>query len=233
LKHILINDKSSTPGLSRHLIFQKKEKFNNAMSHISEKIVPAQQAGGRKDFEFFIVFRKENEAKNHFSLARKRLLNIHSWKRVSKGMSASFVLTDASGNAIHSPAKKGDYLKIDIPGPGLAEGNGYDWAVVESVEDTFDEVQAYQRTAMRVRPANNPKDKGENVAHFFTDAATSTFVVERKGNEVIAAIHGRNEIPNIQADTAVDKVRNAVVAASAIMGFSNIQWRNLAKGLIS
>jgi hypothetical protein len=86
---------------------------------------------------------------------------------------------------------------------------------------------------MRVRPTNNPKNEGEKIAHFFSDNATSSFIVMRNENEVTAAVYGRNEKPNTNADSITNKLRNAFVAMSAIFGIANIQWNNLVRGLIA
>ena len=87
---------------------------------------------------------------------------------------------------------------------------------------------------MRVRPAPNPhKNAGDKeAAHFFKDEATSNFLIERKGTMVSAAVYGRNEKLNLTTEKLSDKVRNAVVGTTAVMGLSIIQWKKLVKGLI-
>jgi hypothetical protein len=67
---------------------------------------------------------------------------------------------------------------------------------------------------------------------FFNDRSTSSFVLERDGNKVTAAVYGRNEIPNTETSNVIDKVRNVVVGTSAIAGLADIQWKNLVKGLL-
>jgi hypothetical protein len=202
------------------------------MTKPDEKIVPTQYIGSKKDFEYFVLLEDLTEAKKLFLVACNRLLNINQWDETSDGPSARFMLTDGKGNEVRRLAQKGDYFKIDIPGPGSNDGKGYDWVAIENIEVFHNENDVEESVSIRVRPASNPKEPVENVAHFFTADATSTFVVSRHENEVSAAIHGRNEIPNTKTDNTVDKIRNAVIATSAIIGLSNVQWRNLARGLI-
>jgi hypothetical protein len=125
----------------------------------------------------------------------------------------------------------GDYFKIDIPGPGPATGDGYDWVRIEAVEEINNpEVES---VLVRVRPASNPQNANPDVAHFFSEEATSNFVVQRTGTRVTAEVHGRNEKPNTAAEALVDKVRNTAVAAGAMTAFSKLQWKNLVNGLVA
>lgn len=202
------------------------------MADVKEKIVPPQYRGGKKDITHSVTAADDDDARKLFFLARNRLLDVNSWQQIAEGMSSSFILSDSRGNKVNRTAEKDDYFKIDLPGPGNREGEGYDWVYIEAIEEKSDSTGPYESIAMRVRPAENPT-RGENVAHFFTDAATSTFLVERRGREVTAAVLGRNEVPNTGTDDVVDKVRNAVVGTTAIAGLSNVQWKNLVKGLIA
>ena len=55
---------------------------------------------------------------------------------------------------------------------------------------------------------------------------------QNAGIEVKAAVYGRNEVPNTSTSNVIDKVRNVVVAMTATLGFSNVQWKSLVKGLV-
>jgi hypothetical protein len=127
-------------------------------------------------------------------------------------------------------AQKGDHFKIDIPGPGSVTGEGYDWVQIEEIVEERDEQS--DSIAIRVRPASNPRNEKSDVAHFFTNAATSNFIVKREGTKVSAAVRGRNEKPNTEAEAVIDKARNTAVATGAITGFSNYQWKSLVTGLL-
>lgn len=197
-----------------------------------ESVIPPQLEGARKDIEQVVVTKDPNAARALFETARKRLLDVNHWDQLCGKVTSNFRLTDQDGKPLGRTAQKGDYFKIDLPGPGTMEGNGYDWVRIESIEDLPDPAGGKESIVITVRPAPSPESKGENVAHFFNHHATSSFVVSREGTEVKAAVYGRNELPNTGTTQMVDKVRNAVIAVSAILGFSDVQWKNLVKGLL-
>ena len=75
--------------------------------------------------------------------------------------------------------------------------------------------------------------KKTDVAHFYSDEATSNFIVRRDGTKVTAGVYGRNEKPNVKkSDTVIDKIRNAVVGTGGVSGFSKLQWKALVSGLL-
>jgi hypothetical protein len=198
-----------------------------------EDIVPLQHEGTKKDIEHIVTTQNINDARKLFDIARNRLLNINQWDELCGHPSATFRLTDQDGKEINRKAEKGDYFKIDLPAPPSTEGKGNDWVYIEAIEEISDSDGIKESIAIRVRPAANPKDKGENVAHFFKEESTSSFVVKRQATEVKAAVYGRNEVPNTSTSNVIDKVRNVIVALTAILGFSNVQWKSLVKGLLS
>ncbi|MGB8190886.1 MAG: hypothetical protein WCF67_03150 [Chitinophagaceae bacterium] len=202
------------------------------MGNIQE-LIPHQQTGAESNTEEIRVLTDENESKKLFEKARQRLLNVNGWQQLCGPGSALFQLTDASGKEVDRAAQPSDHFKIDIPGPGPVTGEGYDWVKIEQIEEQHEPQSNSDCILMRVRPATNPHGGADDVAHFFSDDATSNFMVRREGNKVIAAVYGRNELPNTKAESAVDKARNAMVAMSAIAGVSKLQWKSLVKGLIS
>ena len=194
--------------------------------------LPDQKEGAEKNIETTADLNSIEEAKELFKEAKSRLLDVNQWQQICGKLSSVFKLTDEKGNEIEGDPKVGNYFKIDIPGPGTASGKGYDWVRVEAVEENKNEQEDSESILIRVRPADNPSTSDNNVAHFFTDKATSNFVVSRKNNFVTAAVYGRNEVPNTTTDKPLDKTRNAVVGTTAITGFSNPQWKSLANGVL-
>ncbi len=192
--------------------------------------LPKQQVGAEKNIETIEQLNSPEEAKKLFDIAKKRLLNVNQWDKICGKLSAIFKLTDEKGNEIEGEPKVGNYFKIDIPGPGTASGKGYDWVRVEAVEETKKE--GSETILIRVRPADNPATNDSNVAHFFSDKATSNFVVSREENIVTAAVYGRNEVPNTSTDKPLDKTRNIVIGTTAVAGFSNPQWKSLTNGVL-
>ena len=192
----------------------------------SKEIIPEQNDGIQSNTESEIELSGEVEAKSFFETVKKRLLKINEWHHFAGTGTADFQLTDEFGNSIDRLPQKGDHFKIDIPGPGSVTGEGNDWVKVEEItekEDCF---------GIRVRPATNPMNERNDVAHFFDEAATSTFIVKRIKNKVIAGVYGRNEKANTDTEKTVDKIRNAAIATGAISGFSKLQWKSLVNGLV-
>ncbi len=189
--------------------------------------LPQQEVGAKTDIEVVEQFDNTNEAQQLYNAAKSKLLNVNAWHELCGSLSAGFALVDEKGGAANRQAKVNDYFKIDIPGPGTSKGKGYDWVQVENIENKKDEFTDSESIIMTVRPAENPCKKDGDIAHFFSEEATSNFTLIRNATRVTAGVHGRNELPNIKADKLIDKARNAIVGTSALAGFSNPQWTKL------
>jgi len=196
-----------------------------------KEIVPPHVSGIQTNTESYKEFETEQEAKDFYLVARERLLDINHWQDIAGKATASFQLTDSNGKEVSKEVQKGDHFKIDIPGPGSDSGQGYDWVKVEAVEQNNSGDS--QWTAIRVRPATNPLNDNKDVAHFFSDETTSTFIVWQEGMKVTAAVYGRNEKPNTDTQASIDTIRNSAIAAGAISGFSKVQWKSLVNGLVA
>ena len=193
-------------------------------------IVPAQFTGEEIEAESSVILKDENDAMLFYDAVKERLLYVNNWHKVAGIISAKFQLTDTSGNEVNRNVQQGDYLKIDIPGPGSSEGDGYDWVCVEDVKEVAEgDVQA---VGFRVRPSQNPFREKNETAHFYSHEATSNFIVTREGTKIIAWIIDRNIKPNDHSESLTDKIRDTAIGMSAIGMFSKIQWQNLAEGLI-
>jgi hypothetical protein len=193
-------------------------------------LVPQQKEGKEITAGKKISCSSEEEAKALYQTAKKRLLFVHDWGKISGMLSADFQLTDDKGDEVDRSAKKGDHFRIDIPGPGSKAGEGYDWARVEEIKEVNNPF--VDSIAVLVRPAVNPKTGNPNVAHFFAEKSTSTFVVTREGVTVKASIYDRNIEANEETEEPLDKLRNAAVGLSAKHGFSALQWQALADALV-
>ena len=195
-------------------------------------LVPPQEKGGKTDTSHSTTLKTVEDAAELYKVAKNRLLDVSNWDKLCGPLTGTFFLRDDQGNKVNRLAKPGDYLKIDVPGPGSETGDGYDWVHIETIDEKQLE-NGKEEIAVKVRPAQNPLRKKAATAHFFKEDATSTFIISRHGNVVTAEVHGRNEQPNIKLAHAMDNVRNALMALSAILGFSTTQWRQLVKGLVS
>ncbi len=195
-------------------------------------IIPENREGKRNDITFDKLLDTREAAVDCFKRAYKRLQNPNIWQELTGAASASVTLFTEGGEEAHRLAQKDDFLRIDIPGPGPGAGSGYDWVQVVAVEDKTAEGAEEELFAMRAQPAHGPADLRGDVAHFFDAGASSTFVVQRLGNQVIASYHGRNEQPNNETSSTADNIRNTVVAAGAAIGLSEAQWAALMRGLL-
>lgn len=193
-------------------------------------IVPDQYTGEEIETRSSIDLKNENEARAFYEIAKGRLLSVNNWHFIAGIVSGHFQLTDAHGEKLNRNVEIGDYFRIDIPGPGSSEGDGYDWVYVEDLKEITEE--NVQSIGFRVRPSQNPLGDKNEIAHFYTDDATSNFIVTREGNTVTAIIIDRNLKPNDESESIADRVRHVAVGIGAIGLFSKIQWKSLADGLI-
>jgi hypothetical protein len=200
------------------------------MDELEKDLIPDQEKGMQSNTESEKECDSVEAAYELYELAKSRLLQPNHWHEYAGKATAEFQLTDEKGQPFNGPVEKGFHFRIDIPGPGSGTGNGYDWVKVESVEEkNLNDENLFK---IQVRPATNPLNNKPDVAHFFSDEATSSFMISRKGMKVKAAVYGRNEKPNTGAESLTDKARNAAVATGAVTGFAKLQWKSLVNGLI-
>lgn len=194
-------------------------------------LIPEQKVGSKLDLSSEKKFATYIEAQEFFKVVKQRLMNVNQWDETCKAPSSVFKLMNDKCQQIVGLVKEGDFIRIDIPGPGSKVGDGYDWVRVETIteQQNIDE----EIVSITVRPSHHPLNSLTETAHFFKDEASSTFQVKRVGNIVFAEIHGRNEIPNTAATNLFDKLRNMVIGWSAKIGFSYPQWKCLTEGLVN
>lgn len=187
--------------------------------------IPVQEKGNATDSTAGVTAATQAEANQVYERAVQRLTEVNQWQTITNAALSAFQVTDQNGQPVQRAVQEKDYIRIDIPAPGTQAGEGYDWVVVEDIDnDTEKEVRAF---AMRVRPASSPANNKPSVAHFFKPDATSTFKVVQQGLTVTAGVYGRNEVPNTKDTSVVDAIRNTLVATGAAAGGSKIQWQVL------
>jgi hypothetical protein len=209
-------------------VFQKRKFMNEHPNNTSEP-----KEGIQKQFSETAEFDTVEAARQFFQIARKRMLDVNNWQQLCDGLSSTFRLRNAHGEPVgHRLPEPGDYMQIDIPGPGPQNGDGHDWVRVEALEDNKS-TTADEMALMRVRPAASPLNVQGEVAHFLDDQATSTFVVFRIGSRVTAEVFGSDEVANTEATGLLDKVRNVATAVASWLGFSDVQWKSLVKAVVA
>ena len=194
------------------------------------EIIPTQFAGQEIEVEATKELKDEAEAKSLYNVAKKKLLDVNNWKKIAGTITAQFQIINEKGEEVTRYVKKGDYLRINIPGPGSKEGDGYDWVLVEELKEI--NMESLQSVGFRVRPNENPFGEKNETSHFYSKEATSSFIICRENSQLISRIVDRNLLPNTESGSLVDKVRDVVVGVSAIAGLSKLQWQQLANGLI-
>ena len=201
------------------------------MDELEKELVPENEKGMQSDTESEKKFTTEEEAKEFYLVAKSRLLQPNKWHEYAGKATADFQLTNEKGEPEQKEIREGFHFRIDIPGPGSTTGEGYDWVKIEKIKEV--ENGDEKIVSIQVRPATNPLNEKKDVAHFFSEEATSSFMITLKGKKVKAGIYGRNEKPNTGADSLPDKARNAAIATGAMGGLAKLQWKSLVNGLLS
>jgi hypothetical protein len=193
-------------------------------------LIPEQRQGKAITAEAKTTFPDAAQARVFYEEAKKRLLYVNNWRNILGKDGADFQLTNEKGNEVDRLAQKGDHFRIDIMGPGSKAGEGYDWVRVEDIKEV--NTEDVDSIAIQVRPSSNPQTPNSNVAHFYAEKSTSTFVVTREGKNITASIYDRNIKANEETKEPLDKLRNAAVGLGAKHGFSKMQWQELADALV-
>ena len=192
--------------------------------------IPPQKTGAKSDTLAEIELDSVQEAQNHFDVVKRRFLDVNCWELFAGTEKAEFSLRDHNGELSLDPPKVGDYFRIKIPGLHNPTGDGYDWVQVEKFEQ--EQSKDSECLYIRVRPTSDPTKPDDTTAHFFDSKATSNFLIKREGKKISAEVHGRNEVPNTEDLSVLEKIRNSLVAVGGIIGGSKFQWKSLTEGLI-
>lgn len=194
--------------------------------------LPAQIVGRQTDFTHDKKYSTLVEAHNAFQQAAGRLLSVGNWHSYAGSGSAEFRLCNNEGVEVEVMAEEGFCISIDMPAPGPDAGDGLEWVLIEQLVSDGGAHTAEEYVLMTVRPAADPRKATGEIAHFYNDQSTSTFIVRRDGLMVSAGAHGRNETPNNDDVDLHDKLRNTAIALMARIGLSGVQWQKLVNGLI-
>ena len=188
--------------------------------------VPKHFKGSFHDTESLKEIHRLEYVDFQFNILKQRLLSINNLRKYCPESTTDFQLFDSFGNKIERFPEMGDYIRIDVPGPGGKEGRSFDWVKITMIDKEENAIM------MQCRPSPDPGgEKRGKIAHFYSHCATSTFIVSKKKNILKASIHGRNEYPNFKSGI-IDSVRNLIIAIGGMIGFSKIQWKCLTDGLV-
>ncbi len=193
--------------------------------------VPYQVKGAYHDTESKKEFSSPEETVRHFEILKDRFFSVNRWKDFCGGWSADFKLYDSSGSYVDRMPKVGDYMRIDIPGPGDLRAKGYDWVEIVKIDNQHYEHEL-ERYLIICRPSRIPNSKSDHIAHFFARKSSSNFVIYRGENWIKAGVYGRNEIPNFSKTGFFGKIRNFFIFLGGSLKLTKIQWKSMTEGLI-
>jgi len=180
-----------------------------------------------KTFSSEQVWENEEMARDRFRRAKEKLYAVQGWSDLP-GFTATFTVYDPKGNPSDAtPVRRGDYIRIDLPGPLPPN-----WVRIVDMDST--ETVAHFTVVPCSAPVAETNEEAAPVEHFFTAEASSTFQVEQRGNRVIASEIGRNERVNNEQATAGDRaVLNTLIAAGGWALFQEAQWTKLTDYLVA
>lgn len=190
--------------------------------------VPQQVKGSFHDTESKRNIEDSSIIDLEFNILKQRFLAINNWRKYCRESSTDFKLCNSSGQIVNRLPEIGDFIRIDIPGPGGSAGKSYDWVQIVQIDADIED-----RVMIQCRPSRCPlKKNSRKIAHFYSCGATSTFMVVKGKGFIQAGIYGRNEYPNLKSGFG-DSLRNIMIAIGGMLGFSKIQWKCLADGLLN
>jgi len=193
--------------------------------------IPKQISGNYQDIVKMQCSNTLLEASNNFKLLHKRLINVNNWHSLSTKVKSNYQLIDSRTAEFTEDLKIGNYLRIDIPGPGSPIGNGYDWTKIVDIESELENDDS-PFFSFTVKPSPSPNSERENIAHFYDNNSSNTFIIRKIGTCIYAEIHGRNERENTSNVPILDKVRNKAVALGGKIGLSDLNWMGLTEALL-
>ncbi|SDG39093.1 hypothetical protein [Epilithonimonas hungarica] len=193
--------------------------------------VPWQHSGAYHDTESIKKIVASDLLAQKFEILKERFFSINHWKDYCGKGSADFRLFDSGGSYIERIPQKGDFMRIDIPGPGDIEAKGYDWVEIVLVDDhcSDDELERY---LICCRPSKIPGSNTDHIAHFYSRESSSTFVISRGHDFIKTAVYGRNEIPNYKKTGFWGRIRNFLISTGGYTRITKMQWKSYTDGLL-
>lgn len=195
-----------------------------------QEFLPVNKVGSKNNAVTFLKYETDNEALEKFRLLKQSLLNINRWNINSGKNPTKFFLYDENLGDKSSMAEENDLVKIKIPAPANKVGNGFDWVKIIKIKEIDN--NDFQAILIRMKPHYCPENKDKKIAHFYTNDATSTFILAKENKAIQLSVHGRNEIPNIKNIGFINSLRNYFVAKGGIFGGSKIQWQDFVEEFV-
>jgi hypothetical protein len=173
--------------------------------------LPQQRTGRQTDFTKERRFEYLAEAHSAFQAAAGRLLSVSNWHACAGEGSAMFTLCNNRSEEVGLMAEEGFFFNIVLPGPGPDAGDGLEWVIIEKLVSEGSAHTAEEYTLTTLRPVPEYRKDAAEIAHFYKDISTSTFIVRRDCLVLGAGAHGRNETPNNEEVDLFAKVGNTAI----------------------
>lgn len=193
--------------------------------------IPNQIKGGSHDTVSMLCANTEELASSIYQEVVARLKLVNDWHTFSDEIKAKFALLDSATNQPTSNLKKGNFVRIDIPGIGSPSGGGFDWTQITDVQSSKSEDE-FPFFLFTLKPCPAPDTDEKTVAHFYKSSSSNTFIIRRIGNCIYTEVHGRNETQNTSDVPILDTARNKAVAIGSKMGIGNLNWVGFTNALL-
>lgn len=192
--------------------------------------IPKQAEGGSHDTASEIEFDSFEVAAKKYDVLKKRFFHVNRWKFYCGGKFAEFNLFNKEGLLIDRNPEKGDYIRINLTGGKKKKTEQYDWVRIIYLNSVEKNQSAY--VIINCQPCKSPqKEYSKFLPHFYSEKSTSSFIIQLINKRLVTSIHGRNELPNLNA-SIVDRIKNFVLSIGGLLGVSKIQWKSLSDGLL-
>lgn len=195
-----------------------------------QDFLPVNKIGSENNAATSLTFETETEASNRFRILTQNLLKINDWSVNAGKNPTEFFIYNKNFQEKQLLAEEGNLVKIKIPAPENKLGEGFDWVIVRKIE-VINQTDL-EALLLQMKPHQCPENADKGIAHFYTDDATSTFVLAKKNKTIQFSIHGRNEIPNTEKVGFINSLRNFFVASGGIFGGSKLQWQNFSEEFV-
>ena len=192
--------------------------------------IPTQSKGGFHDTVNMYCAENQREADIFYNRLRSRLEAVNAWETYSDKVKTGFALFQPGTRNTTTALEEGNLIRIDIPGIGNPRGKGYDWTKIVDIQKRED--GDYPFFSFTVKPCPFYGGSEEPVAHFYTEDASSTFIVRRFGTCIYAEVHGRNAVENCTDGDLLDNLRNKSVAIGSKLGIGNLNWLAFTESLL-
>lgn len=166
--------------------------------------IPKQVVGKSLDFSQELFYSNESLAHEKYRTVMNRLLEVNHWKKMAEGLSADFKIVNEQNEIQKRKVRINDYIRLDIPGPGLPSSHGYDWVKVIILDEYDSDIQ--HKTFIALQPCSDPNNSTDDIAHFFKKMASTNIIIKQEGNKVTIQYAGRNEVINLDNKQKLDRL---------------------------